>query len=322
MTVRRELLGWLVTIAVIACVSSSQLDKLTLPSSAITLCSDDGFEIFNAEDTIQHVYHRIISQSTTMEKPNYSGIASSVMILNAIQFLNPPPESQYDYNFFTQNNFFSEDVAAIKTPSEVQHSGLTIDELAQMLDTWKFGWRDPDSNVTTPEQIYNVTSVIHASEGDIDEFRSEAEALLSFNGRILISYSKAVIAQNEKETQFSPILAYSPSNDMFLVFDVVRYEYSCPAFWLSTNALWDAMTLKRSGSKTSEGYIFLDVLATAPPEEDEHHGTKIFLIIMSAMFYVTVVTIAGVLILIALYNGIRQLKSGRKHTVAVAVDNN
>jgi hypothetical protein len=81
------------------------------------------------------------------------------------------------------------------------------------------------------------------------------------------------------------------------------------------------MKQKRKGEKLSEGYILLDVLVEAPAETDNYRAMKLVLIIGGAVVYVSVVTVGFFLIVIAVYSGVKHYKSGRKHTVAVAVDN-
>jgi hypothetical protein len=57
-------------------------------------------------------------------------------------------------------------------------------------------------------------------------------------GRVLVNFARAEIPRMHGGGHWSPVAAYAPDADAFLVLDVAKYKY--PPFWASAEALWRA----------------------------------------------------------------------------------
>ena len=64
----------------------------------------------------------------------YCGVASSVMVLNALPIPRPMTVRYGQHPFFTQENFFLPAVEAIKPAAKVAESGMAVSHLADMLN--------------------------------------------------------------------------------------------------------------------------------------------------------------------------------------------
>jgi hypothetical protein len=73
----------------------------------------------------------------------------------------------------------------------------------------------------------------------MDDFRQDMqEALANPDARVMINYYRKAVGQ-AGGGHWSPIGAYSPSMDAFLVMDVAKYKY--PNAWISTSLLYKSL---------------------------------------------------------------------------------
>ena len=139
----------------------------------------------------------------------------------------------------TQDNFFNnENTKKIVTPEIVSNQGITLNELARLLESYKA-----------------KVVLYHTSDTNLEEFRKLAEENLKQpNNFIIVNYLRKEIGQNTGG-HISPLAAYNQLTDRFLIMDVSRYKY--PPVWVKTADLWKAMNTIDASSGKMRGFIFV-----------------------------------------------------------------
>lgn len=167
----------------------------------------------------------------------YCGVASSVMVLNALPIPRPLAAGYGSHAFFTQDNFFTPAVEAVKPAAKVAQTGMAASQLAAMLNC--------HAGVSA-----QVTLVAHSQ---MENFRQEARTAVSSDRRfILVNYLRAALGQQSRG-HISPLGAYDEASDSFLILDVTQYKY--PPVWVKTADLWAAMLVPPHKNEVSRGYV-------------------------------------------------------------------
>jgi hypothetical protein len=97
--------------------------------------------------------------------------------------------------------------------------------------------------------------LVHASDSDVDAFRTLAVTNLETAGDFLLAnYQRAKLGQ-ERVGHISPIAAYHAASDRFLLLDVAAHKY--PPVWVTTAALWSAMNTVDSSENRTRGFIIV-----------------------------------------------------------------
>jgi Phytochelatin synthase len=221
----------LLTVAGCLLAGSTLAQTLPLPGSLIDLRSDQGEQLLHDSDALVNFI--------TQKAQTFCGVASSVMVLNALQ-LPAPAVPEYDpYHTFTQDNFLTDKTEAILPREVLVKQGMTLDQLGGLL-------------ATQPVAV----EVHHAADTTVDAFRSTARDYLGSEGRfVIINYLRKAIGQ-EKGGHISPLAAYDAETDRFLILDVSRYKY--PPIWVTAPALFDAMNTTDSDNQNrTRGYVLV-----------------------------------------------------------------
>ena len=181
-------------------------------------------------------YIPLSASFTTQITQTLCSIASAVTVLNALQIARPIDPTYYPYHYFTQNNFFTENVLKIRNYASVLANGLTLDLAAQAIETHGAKARP-----------------VHAEDITIENFRSALKDNLSRGGDYIIAnYQRQLIGQ-PKGAHFAPLGAYDEASDTVLIFDVARYKF--PPVWVKTADLYAAMLTQDSEAPRSRGFI-------------------------------------------------------------------
>jgi hypothetical protein len=168
----------------------------------------------------------------------FCSVASSVMVLNALEVPSPPSPMTYPYHKFDEQNFFTQSVLARQRVKNIAGDGLYLAELGNMLKAF---------DVTIAEY--------HSDTVTVDEFRRLAVAALKSTDRyVVVNFSRERITQ-EGGGHFSPLAAYDSKSDRFLVLDTARYKY--PPFWVKAQDLWDAMNTIDADAKAKRGFLII-----------------------------------------------------------------
>ncbi|PSB57367.1 phytochelatin synthase family protein [Chamaesiphon polymorphus] len=212
----------------------------TLPLSPqlIPFSSSDGEQLL-VESQAKQDYFLLSNQFVTQVNQAYCGVASSVMVLNALGL--PAPESaQYKpFRVFTQDNFFDrEESKKVISPELVSKQGMTLAQLGGLLTSH-------GAKVT----------VYYGSDVDLAQFRSLlVQNLAKRDNFAIVNYLRKTIGQ-ERGGHISPIAAYNQRTDRFLILDVSRYKY--PPVWVKTVDLWQAIKTMDTDSGKTRGFVLV-----------------------------------------------------------------
>jgi hypothetical protein len=212
----------------------------TLPLSPqlIPFSSSDGEQLL-IESQAKQDYFLLSNQFVTQINQAYCGVASSVMVLNALGL--PAPESaQYKpFRVFTQDNFFDrEESKKVISPELVSRRGMTLAQLGGLLTS--HGAK---------------ATVYYGSDVDLARFRSLlVQNLAKRDNFAIVNYLRKTIGQ-ERGGHISPIAAYNQRTDRFLILDVSRYKY--PPVWVKAVDLWQAIKTVDTDSGKTRGFVLV-----------------------------------------------------------------
>ncbi|MFY9970859.1 MAG: phytochelatin synthase family protein [Roseiarcus sp.] len=224
--------------------AGASAEGLKLPDNLVDLRSSQG-EAYLLEAHGLEAYFPISVAFETQRTQSYCGVASMVMVLNAIGAPAPTTPEFQPYTVFTQDNVLNEKTDAIRSRDAILHRGMTVDQLGGILS------------------LYPVTvEVHHAETGGVDEFRKLAsETLASKNRFVIVNFQRKTLGE-VIGGHISPLAAYDEKSDRFLILDVARYKY--PPVWVKTADLFDAMNTPDSDNDNkTRGYVLISSQASA-----------------------------------------------------------
>lgn len=183
----------------------------------------------------------LLSNFETQESQAFCGIASSVVILNSLN-IKPsiPAPSWYPFERFNQTNFFNMDVLKLKAPNVVNMEGVTLDELTAILNT------------------YDVTATAYHATDDFGLYNFRKTIMFAMrdsNSRVILNFHRKPLGQSGGG-HHSPIAAYDPKSDRFLVLDVARYKFV--PYWVTAEDLWKAANTMDNDAKAMRGIIVIE----------------------------------------------------------------
>jgi hypothetical protein len=236
----RPTISWSLVLISLSLIGIKSLaDTLPLPPQLIPFNSSEGEKLLLTSQA-RADYFLLSNQFVTQSNQAYCGVASSVMVLNALG-LPAPESSQYQpFKVFTQDNFF--DRAATKqviSPDLVSRRGMTLAQLGGLLTSHGAKVR-----------------VYYGADLDLQQFRALLiQNLADRDNFAIINYLRKSIGQ-ERGGHISPIAAYHQPSDRFLILDVSRYKY--PPVWVKAVDLWQSIrTIDRDSGKT-RGFVLVD----------------------------------------------------------------
>ncbi|ASG67791.1 hypothetical protein CDV26_04760 [Francisella halioticida] len=233
--------------AFISLVSTNLYAKpLTLPSNVIAFSSVEGQKLLkSAPAKYSQQYWQLAKYFTTENGVSFCGPASDVMVLNALGIQPALAPAHMQYSIFDQNNIFY-NINLIKeqiVPALVYFHGLTMEQTAEIIN-----------------QQNTIGAKAHAIVFHADKFKNEKafknKLLSSMNeGKyIIVNYNRADMGA-KGGGHFSPLAAYNPTKDMWLLMDVARYKY--PPAWIKTSDLYKAIQAKDYSSHKPRGIIIV-----------------------------------------------------------------
>lgn len=223
---------------VLSSVSPTSAQLLPLPEDLIALDSDAGAALlFDSEARTDFL--PLTQYFETQDNLAYCGVASMVMVLNALGVEAPLDPAYGTFHFFTQDNLFDNPQTQAVLPAEVvAQQGMTLDELGGLLASY-------------PVQV----EVHHAAATTLDTFRTLVlDNLQQPDNYILVNYLRSAIGQ-QQGGHISPLAAYDVESDRVLILDVSRYKY--PPIWVTTEDLWNAMDTVDSSSNQTRGFVLV-----------------------------------------------------------------
>jgi hypothetical protein len=211
---------------------------LPLPDNLTDLNSEQGEKFFFESGGLQS-YFAVADNFVTQKTQAYCGVASIVMVLNALHTPAPTTPEYQPYHTFTQDNLLDEHTDAILPREVLARQGMTLDQLGALLSLH-------------PATI----EVHHAEDGGLDAFRSSARDYLAAKDHfVIVNYLRKSIGQ-ERGGHISPLAAYDAKSDRFLILDVARYKY--PPVWVTASDLFVAMnTTDAANNNKTRGYVLV-----------------------------------------------------------------
>jgi hypothetical protein len=216
----------------------AQADTPPAATPPISLLSDEGDQLL-MQSTARRAYGPLSAQFVTQKYLSYCGVATLVMVLNAMEVPAPPVPELEPYRTFTQDNVLDARTAAILPPQVLLTEGMTLDQFAALA------------------AVHGVfTQVHHADASSVEQFRRMASAALSRSAsHVVVNYRRTEIGQG-KGGHISPLAAYDERSDRFLVLDVARYRYA--PVWVTTTDLFAAMdTPDASNGDRRRGFVLV-----------------------------------------------------------------
>jgi glutathione gamma-glutamylcysteinyltransferase len=209
------------------------LYRRPLPTDAVEFSSAAGRQLF-AEALASgglDGYFRLAEQFHTQAEPEFCGLGSLVVALNALG-IDPGRLWKGPWRWFSE-----ELLDCCVSLDQVRRRGLDLDEVACLARC-----NGAVVDLFRPETSDAVTwrsSLIAAARGD---------------GVLIASYDRAGLDQTGSG-HFSPIGGYHAARDLALVLDVARFKY--PPHWISAERLWQAMHAIDPTTGRSRGWLVL-----------------------------------------------------------------
>jgi hypothetical protein len=227
-----------VAIIVCALAGSASAQTLPLPENLINLNSSQGSALLQDSEALQS-YWPLSIQFVTQKNQAFCGVASIVMVLNALTIPAPATPEFEPHKTFTQDNVFSSATEKVLPQEVLAKMGMTLDQIGAFISTYPVR-----------------AEVHHVSDSSLDEFRTLARQYLSTpDHHVIINYLRKTIGQ-ERGGHISPLAAYDADTDRFLILDVSRYKY--PPVWVSAAELFAAMNTPDSDNKNrTRGYVLI-----------------------------------------------------------------
>jgi hypothetical protein len=189
--------------------------------------------------TARAAFLPLASVFETQRSQTYCGVASLVMVLNALE-LPAPTASEYGaHRIFTQRNVLNGRTDVVVSERRVARRGMLLAEVAKVLE------------------VYGATVDLHqATSSSAGAFRELAARYLSEPGHhVIVNYSRPSLGQ-DGAGHTSSLGVYNAETDRFLILDVARYK--SPAIWVSSDHLFAAMAVPKSpGSIQSRGFLLI-----------------------------------------------------------------
>jgi hypothetical protein len=207
---------------------------LPLPSTLVPLNSPRG-SLLLRQSRVQSDYVPLMVHFVTQDNQAFCGVASLVMVLNAMEIprLDAP---EWDQNYFTQGNVLDAATDAVIPKSLIQKQGMTLAELTGLFEARGVRAR-----------------AYYGGDLDLAAFRRLAIANLEDSSNFMVvNYLRRAIGQ-ERGGHISPLAAYEAATDRFLVLDVSRYKY--PPVWVKAETLWQAIRTTDSTSQKTRGLV-------------------------------------------------------------------
>ena len=221
------LLGW-----------AAHAETLAVPQNLVDLRSEQGEQLLLESDALE-AYVPLSINFLTQKNQAFCGVASIVMVLNALQVPAPTTPEYEPYRTFTQDNFLDQRTEAILPREVLMKQGMTLDEVGRLL-------------ALQPVEA----KVHHAADSSLEAFRAAArEHLDREDGAVIVNYLRKAIGQ-ERGGHISPLGAYDAETDRFLILDVARYKY--PPVWAKADELFAAMnTTDADNQNKTRGYVLV-----------------------------------------------------------------
>ena len=154
-----------VAVAALAFAAAVAAQTLPLPPSLVRLDSDAGAQLL-IDSQARRAYWPLSVQFVTQQNQAFCGVASMVMVLNALAVKAPSAPGYEPFNTFTQDNLLNERTEAILPRQTLLRQGMTLTQLGLILAS------------------HGVAVVVRHADDDngLDTFRNAASRQLAAPG--------------------------------------------------------------------------------------------------------------------------------------------
>lgn len=210
------------------------------------------FERFLDVSTLNSDYFLYESGLDAQVNQAYCAVATIGSVMNSFRFRHDfkvPMDAVYSpYPYATQHDLFnacthetvvSDGDGLLKSPG-----GLTLDQAARLLKCHTDAVaRDDDLSCSWEVSAEHVDP----KSSSVDSMRTDMVRALEDEGsRVVVNYHRAALGQ-VGGGHFSPIGAYHPPTDSFLILDVAKYKY--PPVWAPAEKLFESLaTVDKCGT--------------------------------------------------------------------------
>jgi hypothetical protein len=213
-------------------------ELLPVPQNLVALDSSQGEQLLLDAES-KKAYFPLGDQFVTQENQAFCGVASLVMVLNALHV--PAPESVMlkPFSAFDQSNVFNAQTEVVVPRVVIERKGMTLDQIGGIAAAWGLN-----------------AAVHHAADSSLEEFRQLVRTSLATGDQyVVVNFLRSAIGE-EKFGHISPLAAYDADTDRFLLLDVARYKY--PPVWISAAELFAAMnTADSDNDNHTRGYVIV-----------------------------------------------------------------
>jgi hypothetical protein len=259
----KKLLSFFLVIAFSTPVLAQEISKEI--SFSHDFDSTEGIKMFERSQ-FKNDFYQLVNFYQPQKNPIYCGIASSVIVLNALNYgeiasqkdleITRPEEvggGVLEYTIYSQNTFLNEKTDKIKNRAiidfkekaklkngEVYDAGLSLADLAKIL--------------SGPYKMKVKT--IYADKNDaesLEEFRSVVKRIFAEKKSFIIANFDGKILNKKSSGHFSPIAAYDEESDSVLVLDVALHKNKW--YFVKIEKLLEAMNTK--DGETYRGYVLV-----------------------------------------------------------------
>jgi hypothetical protein len=205
------------------------------PANIIMLDSKEGTELYKKNINANNI--KLFQNYVTQDTTQFCGIASSVIVLNALGVERLVDSRFYPNKYTTQNNIWQKtsDIVSMK---KVNRQGITLEELESILASFS-GLK---------------TQILHADKINFIDFQNKLKEMQDNKGFIIAQFRMEYL-YDKKGGHFSPIAAYDQETGYILVLDVQRY-YTAP-FWVKDEIMWQAMNTYDEDGQKYRGFVFV-----------------------------------------------------------------
>lgn len=210
-----------------------QFYRKPLPETCIPFASDEGKHIFREALATEHMncYFRLASQFRTQDEPAYCGLATLVMVLNALE-IDPGRVWKGPWKWY------HEDMLDCCIPTElVRKQGITFDEFVCLANCNSLDTDFLRADDSAREEAFRQLVMSTTTKDDVF---------------LIVSYSRPGLGQTG-DGHFAPVSGYHPGRDLVLILDTARFKY--PPHWVSLPLLFRSMQAVDQETGLPRGYI-------------------------------------------------------------------
>jgi hypothetical protein len=120
------------SLVLLAVATPAQADTLPLPANLISSSSAEGEDLLIGADA-RAAYFTLAENYLTQQTQSFCGVASMVMVFNAMQLPAPEVPEYAPYRTFTQDNIFNASTEAILPRETILKQGITLDQMGALL---------------------------------------------------------------------------------------------------------------------------------------------------------------------------------------------